>query len=1136
MGWTWLDAGLALWGGRGLRGRWGMATLDSMTLDAVQAAAILTALPEGLVLGELLGFPEAAVVAGDADGALETLRGLGMELAKRDRALGLAGRATVGTPRRERVEVTLTPTRGTEGWDQPLPLSLALVVWEQTPRHAVGYLPALKLAVAGRSVDAVRERAAAAARRVAVRSGATRDLRWWAARRRLSGVSLGSVDLETPRRTALARAKAAEEAAEAEGRDEPVVQQVTTDLTAGAGPGAGAGAEGEPAFGVDAALRALADLLRERPSQPARSVLLVGPSGVGKTAVTRELARRRGAFGLEGTAFWATDGSRLVAGMTGFGEWQERCAKLAAEAKRSGAVLALGNLVELMQAGRYEGNALGIASFLKPMIARGDFQAIAEATEEQRQLVEREDPGLLEVFEALKVDPPEAPRRRVILRAVAGDAVAEEALDQLDALHERFATYSVAPGRPVGFLRRLLKEHATPSASDVTGAFARETGLPRFMIDPGVAFDPAACRDALTAEVIGQPAAVQRVADALTVVKADLSRPERPIASFLFAGPTGVGKTQLARATAGYLFGDPARMTRFDMSEYGSPAAVARLMGGSGGGGGGGGEGLLTAKVREQPFAVVLFDEFEKAHPDFFDLLLQVLGEGRLTDGAGRVADFTQCVIVMTSNLGAGSAGGPGFGFTPASKPAGAPDAAYVEAARDALRPELFNRIDRVVPFAALGRYAVRAIVTRELERVAERDGLKRRGVRLEVAPAAADLLAMGGFDAELGARPLQRAIDRRVLAPLADALNGYGVDTPLAAAVGVKGGEIAVSVRAVPDAGRSAAERSDRAALEAVVADRRRARRLAGCSAVLAIENEAERLRREKARRERDQRTDAWTDPRMHELPRLEALADRVARTRQALEDAEDALAEAFYGDGAGDAAAAAAARASFEELLLDVHGRGFASPDEALLGLYGPWRPLAPVYLSVAAEHGAEVAAAPLFVWDVGREPEPDGGAAVRAHGAPADERVPERWAHGDRVVWRGAETPLRTGGTPRPRPNTFGFLLRFRGPRVATLLAGEAGRHLFKAGQKAAACYVEAADGPWSAYAPPPGAEDVLGSEPGEDAPVRRVYDAGRGTLDDRKLGRRVAWEPDRTASVLPRLVLDERDRAIEEMLGA
>ena len=332
----------------------------------LDAAAILTTLPEGFALGELLHFPEVAVAGRNASAVMTTLRRLGAEVAKEDAALELAGRLVVAPPRCERIEVTLTPTRGAPGagtaWHEPLTLPMALVVWEESPRHVVGVLPALRLAVTGKSVEAVRERAVAAAKRVATRAGGLRDLRWWASRHRRSAVSLRETRVEASRPTAVARARAEAEEEEAEGRDKPVVEQVTTDLAA---------RSGEPVHEADAAVRALADLLRARPQQPGRSVLLVGPSGVGKTAAIRELARRRGAFDLADAAFRATDGSRLVAGMTGFGAWQQRCAKLAAEVKKEGSVLVLGNLVELLQAGRHEGNAMGIASFFRPMIARG---------------------------------------------------------------------------------------------------------------------------------------------------------------------------------------------------------------------------------------------------------------------------------------------------------------------------------------------------------------------------------------------------------------------------------------------------------------------------------------------------------------------------------------------------------------------------------------------------------------------------------------------------------------------------------------------------------------------------------------------------------------------------------------------
>lgn len=1121
-----------------LAGFLSIADAPGMSSEGLLTTAILAELPEGLARGELLGFPEVAVVARDQAAALHTLRRLAAEVARDDPAIRLAGRAPAATPMLEELEVMLTPARAAEGWDQPLPIRLPLLVWAESDRHVVGHLPGLVpglgFSVTAASAAGVRERAAAATLRIASRMGATRDLRWWASLQRRSRVSLAPTALETRTPTALARAQAAADEAKAEDGERSVLEEVTTDLTTATSP---------PAHEVDATLRALADTLRARPSEPHRCALLVGPSGVGKTAAIGELVRRRGEFGLASTPFRATDGSRLVSGMTGFGAWEERCGKLASEASRGGVVLVLGNLVELMQAGRHQSNALGIASFFRPRMERGDLRVIAEVTDAQRQLVEREDPGLLAAFEILRVDPPEAPRRRAILRAVGrhatGQAPSEGALLQVDALHERFATHSAAPGRAVGFLRNLLRETPAPTASDVTVAFAKQTGLPRFLLDPAVLFDPEACRAALAADVLGQPAAVGHVTDAVTVAKADLGRPGRPIASFLFAGPTGVGKTQLARATAAFLFGDPARMTRFDMSEYASPAAVARLTSRPGGSG----EGLLTAKVREQPFALLLFDEFEKAHPAFFDLLLQVLGEGRLTDAAGRTADFTQCVIVMTSNLGAGDAGGSRFGFGRAERTAAERAEAYVEAARDALRPELFNRIDRIVAFAPLDREAVRAIVERELERVADRDGFRLRGIRLDVAPAAARLLAEEGFDPHLGARPLQRAIDRRVLAPLADQLNGHAANTPVTASVEVANGELRTRVRANPDAASVEAGTTARVALERVVADRRRAQKLVACSVAVDLENEAEKLRRDIAQRKREGRADAWTDPALQHLPALESLLKSASAAHRGLEEAEDALAWAFYGEAvaAGERsdgeADAERARRIFERVLLDVHDHRFADPDELVLATFGNVKPMVFHYADVAAQAGFQLTGSPLFVWEVGRNPKPKGGAAIRAGGAPENAKLREQWADGDRVPWRGHEGPLMDRSAFRSPARTFGFLLRVRGARVASLFAGETGRHLFKADGDESACVVEIAEG-WATFVPPEGVQDAQASGGAQavsgPSPLRRVYDSDRSILEDRVLDQRTGWRPGRTGSSLFDLLSASRAKAIEEML--
>ena len=288
-----------------------------------------------------------------------------------------------------------------------------------------------------------------------------------------------------------------------------------------------------------------------------------------------------------------------------------------------------------------------------------------------------------------------------------------EAIDTLDKLHRRYATYSAFPGRPLRFLRNLLTDAARRIdmmiwSEDITTAFSQETGLPLWLLEPSARLDLQAAHAWFAQRVIGQEQAVAAVVDLLATVKAELSRPGRPIASLLFIGPTGVGKTEMAKSLAEFLYQDPRRMTRIDMSEYADPLAADRLIGGAGG------EGLLTAKVREQPFGVVLLDEFEKAHLRLFDLLLQVLGEGRLTDAAGRLADFRNSVVIMTLNLGVDSFGRAAAGFAGPTPSGDAPEHFTREVERF-LRPEMFNRIDRIITFMPLEKAALRQIARREL-------------------------------------------------------------------------------------------------------------------------------------------------------------------------------------------------------------------------------------------------------------------------------------------------------------------------------------------------------------------------------------------------------------------------------------
>jgi DNA polymerase III delta prime subunit len=381
--------------------------------------------------------------------------------------------------------------------------------------------------------------------------------------------------------------------------------------------------------------------------------------------------------------------------------------------------------------------------------------------------------------------------------------------------------------------------------------------------------------------------------DLLATVKAALNRPRRPVASFLFIGPTGVGKTEMAKSLADYFFGDSAgrgaRMVRFDMSEFATPAAVTRLVGAAWET-----QGLLTSKVREEPFCVLLFDEFEKSHPAFFDLLLQVLGEGRLSDSAGRLADFSNAIVVMTSNLGAESYGAGPFGLARATT-RGDDHARdhFTQAVQGFLRPELFNRIDRVIPFLPLGPEAVRKIAEREIGQVSLRDGIRHRDVRLEVLPAAIGRLAESGYDALYGARPLKRRIDRDLLAPLADAVNQYPPNMPLTARVDVAGDRLEVTVRARPGRVEVSGESATPPAVQAAnaAALRRQVQRLARCPAALSLQNELFTLDRLLRRKEAGPGKGFIDPERRERRRRLQNLADSIVGVEQAATTLEDAL-----------------------------------------------------------------------------------------------------------------------------------------------------------------------------------------------------------------------------------------------------
>jgi ATP-dependent Clp protease ATP-binding subunit ClpB len=334
----------------------------------------------------------------------------------------------------------------------------------------------------------------------------------------------------------------------------------------------------------------------------------------------------------------------------------------------------------------------------------------------------------------------------------------EDANDELAAIQENGA---------------LLKEEI--DGEDIAQIVGRWTGIPVSRMMESERQKLLRMEDALQARVVGQDDAVKAVADAVRRGRAGLQEASRPIGSFIFLGTTGVGKTELAKALAAFLFNDEDAMVRIDMSEYQERHTVSRLIGAAPGYVGYEEGGQLTEQVRRKPYSVVLFDEIEKAHPEVFNTLLQVLDDGRLTDNQGRTVDFTNTIIIMTSNLGSEvirermELADDGFLSDEQQQKL---EGEIMQLLKRQLRPEFLNRIDEIVMFRALGRAEIRGIVEIQFQRLA-RIAAKNHHLTLALADEAMDWLAERGYDPAFGARPLKRTMQRHLANPLAEELLG---------------------------------------------------------------------------------------------------------------------------------------------------------------------------------------------------------------------------------------------------------------------------------------------------------------------------------------------------------------------------
>lgn len=557
-------------------------------------------------------------------------------------------------------------------------------------------------------------------------------------------------------------------------------------------------------------LRTVQILSRRTKNNP----VLVGEPGVGKTAVAEglamQVARGDAPAELSKKRIVSLDVPAMLAGTKYRGDFEERVKAVLKDVKRAGdVILFVDELHTIIGAGSAEG-AIDAANILKPALGRGEVQIIGATTpEEYRRHIEK-DAALERRFQPVRVAEPDREQTIEMLKSLRRGLeehhkvrISDKALTAAYELSVRYISDRFLPDKAIDLIDEASagvhvsgRADDLVSASDVAQVVSRWTNIPVTGIDKDESERLKNLEEELKKRIIGQDEAVSAVARAIRRSRVGLKDPARPVGSFLFLGPTGVGKTELCRALAATVYGDEQAMIRLDMSEYMEKHTVSRLIGSPPGYVGYEDGGQLTEKVRRKPWSVVLFDEIEKAHEDVWSILLQIMDDGHLTDSTGRRIDFSNTVIVMTSNVGAKAItdGRPRLGFSGGESRAEEEMRAQVmEELRSTFRPEFLNRIDEMIVFHRLTEQNMYAITQTMLTTLKAR--FEKLGLHLIVPEETARWLAAEGYDEKFGARPLRRAVQHSIEDAAAELLlDGRAASGDSIAAV-INGGKLKLSV-----------------------------------------------------------------------------------------------------------------------------------------------------------------------------------------------------------------------------------------------------------------------------------------------------------------------------------------------------
>ncbi len=513
-------------------------------------------------------------------------------------------------------------------------------------------------------------------------------------------------------------------------------------------------------------------------SKSSKSVLITGEAGVGKSTLVQLISRhlkRRSWF-----IFSATAGN-LLAGQRYIGDLELNVQRVVSElTSKDKSLWIVPRFQELYYSGRHEYSPVGILDQILPSIDSGRLKVLGEIDSKNLERIIQFRPQILSTFEIVRIETSD----KDFTLNLAKDWIASNSekemwsnfsdsdLEEVYYLANQYLPSKENPGCLMDLLKQTKKTVLSKKSSSTTiqlpdfiESLSNTTGMPSTILDDSKKLDLDKLQKNFFSKVLGQEEAVKIIVERIAMIKAGLTDPKKPAGVFLFVGPTGTGKTEIAKTLSEYLFGSEDKLIRLDMSEFQTVESTYKILGNA--------SDLdensaLVNTVRKKPFSVILLDEFEKAHPNIWDLFLQVFDDGRLTDQRGGVADFRHSIIILTSNLGASISTDSKIGFNSTGDDI---NSNVIKTISDTFRPEFVNRIDRIVIFKPLTKSTAKKILKNELKRILNRRGLRRRNWEIDFEDSALEFLLEKGFSSTLGARPIKRAIEKYLLAPLAQTI-----------------------------------------------------------------------------------------------------------------------------------------------------------------------------------------------------------------------------------------------------------------------------------------------------------------------------------------------------------------------------